>query len=201
MTPVSQKEFAEIVGLSERSVQHLIKDGLPVVRRGKPGRAAQIDPPVAITWYIKREKERALRNTERKRNAEDRENQHDFWRTEKIKLETQKLEETLIDRAEVLDAMNEAFAQIASGEDSLPARLATTLAKIDNPAEVRKVLLDELRANRANIARELRGRGLEVDQQGSGDSKPAARKNSRRVGRRTQGATTRQPRTRKVQKR
>lgn len=201
MTPVSQKEFAEILGLSERSIQNLIKEGLPVVQRGKPGRPAQIDPPEAIAWYVERAVDKKLKTTERKRTGEEREQQLDFWRVEKLRLETQQLEGKLIDREEVQVAINEAFVQISAGEDALPARVAVRLSKMSEPAVIRKVLLDELRANRANIAGELQGRGLDVDPKSSGPAKATTRKKRRPVGGRKQGAAARKPRARKVPKR
>ena len=84
----------------------------------------------------------------------------------------------------------------ASQLDGLPARMAAELASIDNPTEIQRVLADECAAIRDSAAAAFAASAGAVESEP--DTAQPTEKKRGAVGRRRKGATTKQPRTRKV---
>ncbi|HHH44178.1 MAG TPA: hypothetical protein ENK49_08570 [Gammaproteobacteria bacterium] len=136
---VSQTEFAELVGYSPRQVLNWIKAGMPCESSGRQGRKAKIDTAKAIRWLLSRKAEKQetglSKDRQRLLKAQAR----------RIELETAEREGALIEFEVVQQIMRESMQIVAAGMDSLPGRLASQLATMTEPGEIRALLLRELR--------------------------------------------------------
>lgn len=156
---VSQSEFAELVGYSPRQVLNWVKAGMPSESSGRQGRKAKIDTAKAIRWLLSRkaEKQETALSKDRQRllRAQAR----------RVELETREREGELIELETVKEVMREAIVIVAAGMDSLPGRLASQLATMMEPAEIRALLLKELRNVRRQGADRMEALAGGVEQQ------------------------------------
>jgi phage terminase Nu1 subunit (DNA packaging protein) len=148
---VSRGEFARWTGFSARQVGKWIADGMPVQRSARKGIAAKIDTRKAIPWLLARADEKAgSRSTltqERQRLI--------AAQAVKAEIEAQQLRGALVPRQDVNIAFSECMAIIAQGLDALPGRVASQVANMANPGEIRYLLLSETRRTRQQGADRL----------------------------------------------
>lgn len=154
---VNRAQFAEIIGKSPRTVGEMIAQGLPASRTGKKGAEVQIDTEAAITWLISREVAKRVPDLD---ETEPRSREAEEYLLIKAKRIHQDLvnaekEQQLANLDEMQQAASAAMILIGSQLDGLAGRLATPLANLDDPAEIRELLLDECRRIRSAAANRL----------------------------------------------
>lgn len=197
---VSQKELAEIWGVSARVILDWQAEGMPVKQPGKRGRASKIDTAEATEWRIKREVEKKLKTTESSRAKQTAAERLKHWQAEKAEVETQRMRRELVPAEDVRQALMNTWTFLGRQLDAIASRVAKQLAKSMKPADVRKVLLDEIRRARTVAAKDIAAQGFDPadpDTVGrpradKGDNrKPSrpAKKRQRKVGARRKRAT------------
>lgn len=163
---ISRKELADLIGKSERWVSKLIEDGLPVAGGGGKGNPLQIDSQRAIEWLITQ----ALRNEIGDDDDEDgpgggaksEDRLLKRARREKLQIEIDLARSRLVPVDGVVFFLNTIAAVYATQLDAVASRLASDLAVIDDPAEIRAKLFDEMRRIRASTADRLEQRSQEL---------------------------------------
>ena len=73
MLTKTTKEFAEIFGVTEKTVRTWIRDGMPVVKQGAQGAGneSEIDFEAGTRWYFEKNRERLQLDRERTRLASE----------------------------------------------------------------------------------------------------------------------------------
>lgn len=162
---ISRKELADLIGKSERWVSKLIEDGLPVAGGGGKGNPLQIDSQRAIEWLITQ----ALRNEIGDDDedgpgggAKSEDRLLKRARREKLQIEIDLARSRLVPVDGVVFFLNTIAAVYATQLDAVASRLASDLAVIDDPAEIRAKLFDEMRRIRASTADRLDKRAQEL---------------------------------------
>jgi len=151
---VGTKYIAEVLGISTRRVEQLVKKGLPKHARGK------FFLPAVVQWYVKNRLEQISGDSDDIKDA--RRKLYDSQR-ERCDLETGRLRRELIDGSEVSIAMNEIGVIVSTMLDALGGRLAQDLAGINKPAEIQSRLFSETRAIRSDIADKLDAFAISLD--------------------------------------
>lgn len=183
---VSKKEFAELIGKSERWVTKLIEEDMPVAGGGGRGVAVQIDSEAAINWLIAREVRREMGDGDEDEEGLSSASTEDRLlkraRREKLQIEIDRERGRLIPCEAVAQVLTSVAAVYATQLDALPSRCASQLAVIDDPALIRARVFEETRRIRKATAERLELRAQEfsadvdqIDQLGSEDgASPAA---------------------------
>ncbi|HFH4653104.1 terminase small subunit [Pseudomonas aeruginosa] len=163
---VSKKEFADLIGKSERWVSKLIDEGLPVAGGGGRGVAVQIDSAAAIDWLIAREVRREIGvdgdDDEGAGSASSEDRLLKRARREMLQIEIDKERRRLTPNDAVMTLCTSIAAVYATQLDSLPSRCASDLAVLDDPAAIRARLFEETRRIRAATADRLVDRAREL---------------------------------------
>lgn len=150
---VNQTWLARWNGITEKRVYQWIKEGMPVVEPGKPGRSAKIDAVAAQKWITNRyAPTTGGQKSERERLY--------AIQAKKQELEVRRIEGELVEVEEVETVLSEMMIFFARNLDAISSRMANKLARIKEPAKIRRVLLDEIRAVRDRAADSLEGAGL-----------------------------------------
>lgn len=165
---ISKKKLADLMGRSERWVSILIDRGLPVAGGGGKGNPLQIDSQAAIEWLIAD----AIRNEIGDEDDEEEGGQGGGAKSEDRALKRARREKLQIEidlaRARLVPVEGVVFflttiaAVFATQLDAVASRLASDLAVIDDPAEIRARLFDEMRRIRAATANRLEQRSQEL---------------------------------------
>ena len=185
-TRVSRRDMAAILGISEEHVSRLARDGhLPQSTKGRYDLAQAVQAYVHYCSHGKAHNEN-LKSKQRWEEA----------KAKKVELETAQLERKLVTIEDAQIAINEAMVIIATQLDGIGGRLASEIAGMTDPAEIRQRLLNETRRIRAAAADRLARLG--AADHSSGDSEATTGKNSRPVGKSKSRATSRKRRTRTV---
>lgn len=162
---LSKKNFADLIGKSERWVSKLIDEGLPVAGGGGRGVAVQIDSVDAINWLIAREVRREMGeegdDDEGAGSASTEDRLLKRARREKLQIEIDTSRGRLVPIEAVTTLATSIAAVYATQLDSLPSRCASDLAVLDDPAEIRARLFEETRRIRAATADRLVNRARE----------------------------------------
>uniref|UniRef100_A0A6M3J592 Putative terminase n=1 Tax=viral metagenome TaxID=1070528 RepID=A0A6M3J592_9ZZZZ len=152
---VSKKMFADMIGKSPRWVSKLIEDGLPVIGGGGRGVAVNIDSEQAINWLVQHELRKRVSDDDEEGSSADEDRQLKRVRREKLQLEIDTIKGNLLP----FDAVESILFQIASvyGSqlDALASSVASDLATINDPTEIRQRLFSECRRIRAATADQL----------------------------------------------
>lgn len=163
---VSKKEFADLIGKSERWVSKLIDEGLPVAGGGGRGVAVQIDSAAAIDWLIAREVRREIGvdgdDDEGAGSASSEDRLLKRARREQLQIVIDKERRRLTPNDAVMTLCTSIAAVYATQLDSLPSRCASDLAVLDDPAAIRARLFEETRRIRAATADRLVDRAREL---------------------------------------
>ena len=143
---VKRDDLARVLGLTTIRINQLVNEGMPKNERGKYNLIE------CVKWYINFWKQRASGDNDEKKNQQIGliEAQRD-----KIVLETNKLRETLLPVEEVAHTLNAIAVIVSTQLDGLGARMANTLAGIDEPAEIQRTLFNECRTIRDNVAGQI----------------------------------------------
>jgi len=172
-------EFARFMGLSVRSLDRLIDQGMPVSQKGKKGKELRIDTSTAVTWYVEH-KAHSL-GFIRPDGGEDMEFDNNSARNlvyveqhRKLKLENDKTEGELIPCEEVDMLFNNAITMLAGQLDGVAGRASS------GDAVLRQKLLDEHRRIRGAYANALAA--YAADQQGIEPDDAAAESGGVAVG-------------------
>jgi len=153
---VSKKGLADLLGKSPKHISNLIDDGLPVEGGGGRGKAVEIDSESAINFLIRREIAKRLGDEE-----DDGSNQADAdlelkrVRKEKIELEIDIKKRGLLPFDAVESILFLIANVYATQLDSLASRVASDMAVLDDPAEIRQLLFKECRGIREATADRL----------------------------------------------
>lgn len=167
---LSKKSVAQMMGKSERWVGKLMEEGLPYTGGGK-GNPVEIDSEAFLDWYIRREVRRHIGDDDEDEDGTGSASTEDRMlkkvRREKLEIEVERLRGNLVPLDAVIEIMTRYAAIFASQLDSLPSRVASDMAVIEDPAEARHRLLEEVRRVRATTADGLvaaaRGLAEQVD--------------------------------------
>jgi phage terminase Nu1 subunit (DNA packaging protein) len=157
----NQKELAGIVGMSERTIQDFADEGMPIQVPGKRGRSAIIETSKAIPWIIDRAVRMKMESTGKTRENEDQRTRLVRAQADSAELEHKRRIGELAPLAELREILQDFFVFLARQHDTVASRLATPLANMKSPGEVRLRLLDELRGVRTASADQLAGIGLD----------------------------------------
>lgn len=131
---VNQREMAEILDVSAKSVSLWQREGLPIALETENGVENQYDTGAVIRWYVAREVAKATGESEKDRLAR--------LQGDKIELEIAEKRRELIPASEIEPAW---IGQVLAAREALltiPARVAPLLAHMDS-AEAMRDLLDE----------------------------------------------------------
>ena len=193
--PVSVNEIASFCGITARRVQQLVKEGMPQEGRGKYNFAA------GVRWYISylQEQNKLQGSGTSNKDLKDTREQYLDIQRQSAELDLKQKIGELVDREETQIAVNEAMVIIATQMDGIGGRFANELADIDDPAQIRILLLNETRRIRGAAADRLQCLGaIEV---GGKHPPTTTRKKRRPVGKSSKSTPTGKRRTGTVQKR
>lgn len=176
-------------------MQQLVKEGMPQEGRGKYNFAA------AVRWYISYLQEQLKLNGSGTSNKDLKDTRSAYLEIQRQSAELDLKEKIgeLIDKTETQIAVNEAMVIIATQMDGMGGRFANELASIEDPGEIRLLLLNETRRIRRAAADRLSCLGAIED--GSKHPATTTRKKRRSVGKPRKSASTGKRGTRAVQKR
>jgi phage terminase Nu1 subunit (DNA packaging protein) len=147
----SVDDVAEVFGVTGRTVQRMVKDGLPQPARGK------YDVRACVQWKLTQVTEEQTSTGELTPRDELA-----IAQRKKVELETAQLRATLLPRDLVTRAMNQVAALVAAQLDGLAPRLAGELADMHDPQQIQAALLREARTTRSAIAQAMRELGDSV---------------------------------------
>ncbi len=169
---VTPTELARLFGVTRPYVYELVAKGLP--RSGRYFDAAE-----CVQWYLGE-----LRGTGEQEPEDLTEARRRLYvaQTEKTRLENDRLRGSSIDIEEALALFYSLASIVATQHDAVGPRIAGLVLGLDDVKAVQTLLFDEHRAIRESIADAIMG----LPRPGSGNSPAAAKKNRRRVGRRSQ---------------
>lgn len=139
-------QFAKIIGVSVETVSNLVDAGMPCERGTRQGSPMAITLEAALPFVFDRRGERQGSQRDRLATAQ----------AEKFELENARRRGELLLASDVAAQDMALAADFAGRLDGIPGRLANELAGISDPIEVRRRLLEELRAVRAGFAEAIR---------------------------------------------
>lgn len=145
-------DIAAIFGVADRTIQRMVKEGLPQIGHGK------YDVRQCVQWQFGQ-----LRSETAKRGEMTPRDELAIAQRAKVELETEQLRATLLPRDLVTRAMNQVAAIVASQLDGLAPRLAGELADMNDPQQIQATLLREARSVRGAIAQAMRELGQNVE--------------------------------------
>lgn len=191
---LSATEYARLRGRSNAWVSGRIKAGMPHEGGERTGKPVRIEPAKAIEWEIEEARfERAERGeSQRDRLAKEQ--------ADKVALANAVERENHMLRTQVEPVLLTMVAELGADLDAIAGRLASELANLSDPAEIRQRLLGEHRGVRAALAdrlRQLARRGGNAGAGGGRDDAAAAPRTAR-VGGRKPRAAAGKSRARKV---
>lgn len=194
MANVSVNDIAKFCRISPRRVQQLVKEGMPSEGRGQYNLAA------CAQWYIGYLQDKLKETGSGSSTTELKERRSRYLEIQatSAELDLRKKIGTLIDSEHAHFVMQEAMVIIATQMDGLGGRMASELAVINDPAEIRNRLLNETRRIRAAAADRLSSMAATGDSIIDPDT-PAAKKPGR-VGKRKSNTATRKRRAGAVEK-
>lgn len=145
-------DIAAIFGVADRTIQRLVKEGLPQIGHGK------YDVRQCVQWQFGQ-----LRSEAATREGLNPRDELAIAQKERVGLEIAQLRGTLIPRDLVSRAMNQVAALVSSQLDGLAPRLAGELADMTDPQQIQATLLREARTTRTAIAQAMRELGQHVE--------------------------------------
>lgn len=138
---VSQKQAAELLSTTPRTIRTWEAEGLPRLADGR------YSGPELVAWYVRRHRAQdGELDPAQERARRDRE------MADKLAMENERRRGLLIDAAAVEATLLGMAAHLAREHDALPGRLASELAGISDPAVIRARLLAECRSIREGLA-------------------------------------------------
>lgn len=160
---VNKKEFASLIGKSERTVTNMIEDGMPHEGGGR-GNPLSIDTAVAIEWMQRKAISKALGMEEGEEGLDKPDEGTKAYeeyhllkaKREKEQIQVEELKKESIKLEELKPLMLKVASIYAQSNDAKSNRLASELADIDDPATIKRILLEESRSIRAATAERLR---------------------------------------------
>lgn len=154
---VTKKMFADMIGKSPRWVSKLIEDGMPVSGGGGRGVAVDIDTEQAIKWLTQQEISKRFGDGDdaEEGSSADEDRQLKRVRREKLQLEIDTIKGKLLPFDAVESILFRVASVYGSQLDSLASSVASDLAAIDDPTEIRQKLFGECRRIRAATADRL----------------------------------------------
>ncbi len=186
--------LAKLCGITVGTIAGLCKTG---VMEALPGPLGHYDLPPNIQAFIRHRSTNKSNESGRHRKTEQE--------TRKLTLLNDEREGQLVLIADASKLWAEYCAALRAGVTSLPGRLASQLAGMSQPAEIRGLihgevteLLDAAEAILGKLSAKPQAEGTVSS--GSADSKSTTKPNNGRVGRRKPSATKGQRRARKVAK-
>ena len=183
--------IAKLLGVSPRRLTQLVAEGIAIrVARGR------YDLTKTVQNFIRYLK---AQTPERGSKRYDDQTALLATRREMAEIELGERRGDLLAREAVESVFVETLVLMTQRLDGLGGRLAMDLAGESNPAKIRRLISDEVRATRQGFADGL-GRLCRDIEKLAGDRKPAKKANARRVGGRGARVTKRKRRARAVSK-
>jgi phage terminase Nu1 subunit (DNA packaging protein) len=175
------KELAELLGIAEPNLHKYREAGMPQVDRGR------WDMPECVRWIIRRERDMrhkhgggGLSEQSATQMAEEKllAAREDRLLKEMLRKEKDK---TLVRRSECEEGWAQLAGLIVAALEALPGRLSGQVAATSTVLEARRVLFDEARRIRAELARKLERMAVDIAQS-SADAEPAGKPKKARRG-------------------
>jgi len=160
---VNQREMADILDVSAKSVSLWQREGLPIALETENGLENQYDTGAVIRWWVAREVAKAPRTT-----TEDGESQRDRLarvQADKIELEIAKERRQLIPAEEIEPAWIEMVAAAREALLTVPPRIAPLLAQMDGMDAMRDLLEEQIE----EVLQKLASDGDRVTDQAAGE--------------------------------
>lgn len=131
---VNQRELADIMGITQKSLSLWQRDGLPVKLETENGLSNQYDTAEVIAWYVARELAKTSGESPKDRLAR--------LQGDNVELELATKRGLLIEASEIEPAWSGMIVAARQTLLSMSARLSQLLAPMDNPDSIR-ILIDE----------------------------------------------------------
>ena len=133
---VNQRELAETMDVSAKSISLWQREGLPIALETENGVENQYDTGAVIRWYVAREKAKGASETEK-----DRLNR---LQGDKIELEIAEKRRELIPASEIEPAWVGMILAAREALLSIPDRIAPLLAHLDGVDAMRDLLSEQI---------------------------------------------------------
>lgn len=183
---VTGAELAEIFGVSTMAVTKWVQAGMPKESRSRYNLAE------CVQWKLRELTDKA---GPANKDTSDERTELVKAQTRKLELESAKLSGDLVAVDTVRRVVNQVAVIASSQLDGLAARVAGTVAELNEPATIQQVIFDECRSIRASIADSIRDYATADAVAGSGGHRRATTKKKRgAVGRRKPDTAARKPR-------
>lgn len=145
--PQSTTQFAELLGVAPGRVSEWIKEGMPAVGGGVRGATTNIYVHQALPWLIPRLRSGYEAEGEQERLAAAKADHQEMVNAEK--------RQDLVYAHQVAVTFSNAISTLKKTSLSFSSRVSNIVASMDNPAEVREYLLEEVRAFWLDFREEL----------------------------------------------
>lgn len=179
--------IAEVLGVARRTVYQLHQEGMPKTGKGKYPLAP------CVHWYIQKK----LVTEGKDKTLDDQRKELLFEQTLKTRIENEISRRDLVPMSEVQTVFNTAQTMLASQLDAFARRMANELAGIHESTEIESRLFEECREMRRVYSAALAAVADNLENS-SGDTKAAAPKKRRAVGRPRKNPAPRKSRAGKV---
>jgi phage terminase Nu1 subunit (DNA packaging protein) len=139
---MNRAEIAQAMGVSEPTIDRWLKDGCPIVQRGRRGVAAVFDLPTVVQWRV----EQAARNAagEAPDGIEEIEKRTAAAKMLKAELELAQARGDVAPVREFERAQAKAFAEVRANVMNVPQRVVIQLLGETNETRFKEVLRGEL---------------------------------------------------------
>lgn len=143
---ISQKEFAQLIGVHLRTMTNLRDAGLEKYCR-VGSRRVEVQMPEGFRWYVAY-RERIVQDTGKAPAEGSADQRYELARARKAEIELEQLEGTMVKLADVELWAGELFARARSRLDALPTRIATgvTAETVPERRAQAQLLVDEVLA-------------------------------------------------------
>ena len=143
---LSRRQFAEALQVAPSTVTAWMQAGLPHRNSGRQGRTVSIPLAEALPWLAKHRANAS--DSQRERLAKEQ--------ADRVALANAAQRGDHMLRSQVEPVLMTLAANLSASLDAIAGRLATELASVSDPAQVRQRLLAEHREVRAQLANNLR---------------------------------------------
>ena len=141
---VSRQGLAEFFGVALNTVDHWVRNGMPVVTRGGPGRKWEFNTAAVAAW--REDQVRATANGMAPADANQLKLRQLTARTEQAELELARSKGEVAPLWQMQRAMQTAFAEIRANLRNVPARAVRMLIGETDEIRFKRVLLEEIDA-------------------------------------------------------
>lgn len=139
---LGKQEVSELFGVAESTVDHWIRRGCPVIKRGSKGVSWEINTAAVSDWLRQRDIEQATggavsdeQELKRRKLAAE---------TQKAELEMLKAKGELVPLRQLERALANTFAELKTNMRNIPRRTATSIVGETDEIRIKDVILAEI---------------------------------------------------------